>query len=180
MQEAAQLPPPLPVPGRLPAADTWAVAWTKARCEKALSEYLAGLDVPHFLPLVSKRRVYGGQARFSHLPLFPGYVFFDASAAERTRIFASRKVAQILLPPDDQILRRDLENLVLALQDDETLRETRFGQEGRPVYVKSGPFRGLYGKLVRYDSDSKLIVQVSFIGKAAELRIDEAFLEPAL
>lgn len=169
-----------PVPVDLPKAKAWAAAWTKARCEKALCAYLEKLGVPHFLPLVRKRRVYGGQARFSNLPLFSGYVFFDPSVVERTKIFASKKVAQILVPPDPDMLRRDLENLTRALGEDETLRETRFGQVGRPVYVKSGPFRGLYGKLVRYESDSKLIVQVSFIGKAAELRIDEAFLEPAL
>ncbi|MCW8130856.1 MAG: hypothetical protein KIS92_10935 [Planctomycetota bacterium] len=171
---------PLIPPPPLPDAKLWAVAWTKSRCEKALCEYLDSLGVPRFLPLVSKRRVWGGQAKFSQLPLFSGYVFFDYAAVERTKVFESRKVAQILQPPDPAQLERDLRNLTLALQEDETLRETRFGQLGRPVYVKTGPFRGLYGKLVRYDADSKLVVQVDFIGKAAELRIDEAFLEPAL
>ena len=164
----------------LPEAHTWSVAWTKARCDKALCEYLLGIEVPHFLPLVTKRKVYGGRARFSQLPLFSGYVFFDGSSVERSRIFDSRKVAQIITPTDPEQLRKELANLSLALQGDETLRETRFGHAGRPVYVARGPFKGLYGKLVRYDSGSCLVIQVQFIGKAAELKIDDAYIEPVL
>ena len=162
----------------LPSVSAWSVAWTKARCEKSLCEYLEALKVPHFLPLVTKRRLYGARVRYSQLPLFSGYVFFDGAAIERQRVFESRKVAQVLVPNDPEELRKELANLAVALLDDETLRETRFGQSGRRVIVKSGPFRGLYGKLVRYDGLAHLIVEVDFIGKAAQLRMDEAFLEP--
>jgi len=161
----------------VPAARMWSVAWTKARCEKALCEYLDALHVPHFLPLLRTRRVYGARVRYSQLPLFSGYVFFDSTLIDRPKIFESRKVAEILTPHDPAELARELSNLALALCDDETLRETRFGQPGRNVFVKAGPFKGLYGKLVRYDGLAHLIVEVDFIGKAAQLRIDEAFLE---
>jgi hypothetical protein len=156
----------------------WAVAWTKARCEKSLAEYLAVREVPHFLPLYSHRKVYGKSVQTSRLPLFPGYVFFDASAIPHTDVYASRKVAQVLRPGQPDLLGRELSNLSLALSVDESLREARFGQPGRKVFVARGPLKGVYGEFVRYGSDARLIIRVEFISRAAELAIDEAFIEP--
>ena len=178
MLPSAPTPPPPPIV--LPTARAWAVAWTKARCEKALVEFLEAQSVPTFLPLLSKRRMYGRQVRYSQIPLFSGYVFFDYEAIPRLRVFESRKVAQILVPDDPSQLRLDLENLALALQKDDSLREARFGGPGTPVYVARGPLIGVHGELVRFESRSTLVIRVNFIGKAAELEIDEAFVEPIL
>ena len=169
---------PPPVSECLPVAHSWAVAWTKARAEKALAEYFACRQIPCFLPLVQIRRVYGKHIRHSQLPLFPSYVFFDERAVSRTCVFDSRKVAQILTPPDPLLLQDELANLALALRADKSLRETRFGATGRPVYVARGPLKGLYGEFVRFGPQCRLIIRVGFICRAAELAIDEAFVEP--
>jgi hypothetical protein len=160
-----------------PIVKSWAVAWTKARCEKALVEYLNSRDVPSFLPLLVKRRVYGGRARRSLTPVFPGYVFFDSSSIDRNNIFASRHVAQILYPPDENQLRSDLRNLSIALKKDDALREARFGESGRPVTIKRGTLQGLCGELIRIGSNSRLIVRIHFLSRAAELEIDEALID---
>jgi len=169
---------PLADAASLPVAERWSVARTKSRCEKALAEYFSELRVPYFLPLVANRRIYGRHIRRSRLPLFPGYLFFDDAILPRQRVFESRKVAEVLAPPDPEQLRAELENLALALSVDDSLREARFGDIGREVSIKRGPFKGLHGRLTRYASRCVLVVQVSFLGKAAELEIDEAFVEP--
>lgn len=162
----------------LPTARSWAVAWTKARSEKALAEYFAGRSIPYFLPLLRTRRVYDKCIRHSRLPLFPGYVFFDHEAISCRDVFDSRKVAQILTPPDPVHLHNELSSLALALREDESLRETRFGVAGRPVYVSRGPLKGLCGEFVRFGAQCRLILRVGFISLAAELAIDEAFVDP--
>ena len=169
-----------PVTELLPDVSAWGVAHTKSRCEKALAEYLVKRDVPHFLPLVTKRRVYGRRKRTSHMPLFPGYVFFDRLVLPRTEIFESRRVAEILVPSDDLELCHELRQLATALQADESLRETRFGQVGRKVLVARGPLKGLQGEIARVNGGTALILRVSFLGRAVELGIDEAFVEPIL
>ena len=156
---------------------SWGVAWTKSKCEKALVEYLQSKSVAHFLPLVSKRRSYGSRIRRSWLPLFPGYVFFDTSAIDRSGVFASRRVADVLYPDDEPQLRADLQNLSIALQQDDSLREARYGEIGTIVSIKGGALKGLSGELVRYGSQSRLIVRIHFLGKAAELEIDEGFID---
>lgn len=159
---------------------SWAVARTKARAEKALAEYLTARSVPTFVPLLVSRRVYGRSVRHSQLPLFPGYVFFDDFAISRSSLFESRKVADVLRPPDPNELRRELANLALALQADSGMRATIFGMAGAAVQVVRGPLKGVVGELVRLQNENRLVVRVSFLGKAAELEIDEAFVERVL
>lgn len=161
----------------MPAAKEWAAIRTKSRCEKVVAEWLRERGVPSFLPLVSKRRVYGGRIRISRLPLFPGYLFYDMAALERTRVFDSRRVAQVLPSDDPERLRRELDNLARALAVDDSARAVERYEPGTPVEVVAGPLRGLTGELVRSGAKSTLIVRVQFLSLAAELAIDEAFLK---
>jgi hypothetical protein len=40
--------------------------------------------------------------------------------------------------------------------------------------------KGLFGELVKSEAQNRLIVRVNYISKAAELVIDESFVEPVL
>jgi hypothetical protein len=91
-------------------------------------------------------------------------------------VFASRHVADVLIPDDPQQLRSELENLALALGADPSLREGRWGAAGTPVEVVRGPLKGVRGELVRFQAGHRLVLHVSFLGKSAELAIDEAFV----
>ena len=172
-------------PNNLPAADAamfptaqcWGVAWTKPRCERKLQDYFATRGVPCFLPTVARRQVYKSGAKTWSTPLFPGYVFYDCGAIERLDIFASRKVVELIVPPDSQALGFELRQIALALEKDSALREVRFGQSGQPVVVVRGPLKGLRGELLRTGSNCHLILKVHFLGKAAELAIDESCVE---
>ena len=158
----------------------WAVAWTKPRCERCVEDYFAQLQVPCFLPLVSKRQVYKSGVKNWAAPLFSSYVFYDASSIERHRVFESRKVVDILVPPDSAVLGHELSQIALALDRDSSLREARFGEKGRRVRVIRGPMKGLCGELLRVGTACHLILRVDFLGKAAELAIDESCVEPEL
>lgn len=161
----------------LPRAERWGVAHTHARAEKVLHRWLADRDVPSFLPLALNRRVYGRHVRSSEVPLFAGYVFFDLAACSRQQIFLSKKVAQVLESPDPTALRGELERLARAMQSGEPLRLSKF-KAGAPVQVVRGPLKGLEGEFVRTETASFLILRVSFLGHTAELKIDEAYVEP--
>lgn len=164
----------------LPSVSAWGVAHTRSRSEKAFASYLERNGVGFFLPLLSNRRVYGRRVRISQVPLFSGYVFFDIGAFPRHKAFESRRVAEVLEPSDPEKLNEELQQLATAISLDTDLREARFGKVGRSVVVKSGPMKGLIGEIVRLDENSTLVLKVSFLRKAVELAIDEAFVEPVL
>ena len=161
----------------LPCNVTWAAAWTKSRAEKALVDYLDSRKVGSFLPIITRRRVYGKIVRESRLPLFSSYVFFDLNGISRLQLFESRKVADVLIPPNPEELRKELSNLALALQSNIPLCQTSLTQAGTPVQIMRGTLKGVVGETVRMQSSTRLILRVQFIGKAAELEIDEAYVE---
>lgn len=163
----------------LPIVQEWAAIRCKARCEKVVAGYLGSRGVSSYLPLITRRRVYGARVRESRLPLFPGYLFYDAQGIARERVFESRKVAQVLRAPDPDRLRSDLDNLAQALASDDRCRCVDFTAPGQPVRVVAGPLIGTSGELVRLGSRSTLVIKVPFLGLAAELNIDEACVRPA-
>lgn len=182
MEPALNLPPvnPQSEPSLwLPHAECWGVAHTHARAEKVFHNWLLARGVPSFLPLTQRRRVYGRHIRKSATPLFSGYVFFDLAAVPRDQIFSSKKVAQVLEPPDPQALQTELTFLAKALSSEDPLRPSSF-KSGMPARVKRGPLAGLEGELVRTVAGNLLILRVSFLGSVSELKIDEAFVEPLL
>lgn len=164
----------------LPNAARWAAARTRARAEKALAAWLGERGVAVYLPVCRKRRVYGARVRESELPLFPGYLFFDAGAIERERVFSSRKVAQVLEAGDAAELERELENLARAMGGPEPVVRARAVGLGRgaAVVVRHGPLAGVWGEVVREGGRARLVVRVSLLAEGAELEIDPAFLEP--
>jgi transcription antitermination factor NusG len=172
-------PGELPSP-ELPPVIQWGALHTFPRAEKVVCEYLRKHTVPHFLPTIKKTRRYQSRVRVSFIPLFPGYVFYDAGAIERTEVFASRRIVGILDAQDQEELRHDLANLALALSKDDALCAARYGEVGKPVQVTRGKFKGLRGEIVRIESATRLLIRVHFIGQAACLAIDESMVEPDL
>jgi hypothetical protein len=164
----------------LPHAKSWAVAWSVSHGEKALETFLDRLNVPCYVPRVLRRRAYSGRVKTWTPPLFPGYIFYDSSLITRPQLFESRKVADILIPPNSDELHAELSQIAQALQLDASLREIRYGTPGQPVVVVRGVLAGLSGELVRIESQSRLILKISFLNKAVELAIDEGCVEPAL
>jgi hypothetical protein len=160
----------------LPAAQAWAAARTGARWEKKVRDFFREAGSPTYLPLYEKRRVYGNRIRLSQLPLFAGYVFFDSGSIEPARIQRCGRIAQILQPSDPEELRRDLEQIALALSVQPDLHPARIVAPGTPVEVRHGPLKGLSGVFVRRGGESLLLISVRFLGATAELEIDEALV----
>jgi transcriptional antiterminator RfaH len=162
----------------LPVVASWAALHTHPRSEKVVAQDLARRGVKHFLPLTPRRRTYGARVRESLLPLFPGYLFYDAGAADKRAVYASQKVVRVLTPDDPLRLAADLENLARALSVEAALTRVDFGGAGSRVEVVAGPMTGIVGELVRRASETTLVLRVSFLGFGAEVNIDEAFCRP--
>ena len=157
---------------------SWAAIRTKARCEKVIADYLTRRNVGTFLPMRLSRRTYGARVRYSELPLFPGYLFYDCDAIDRRVVFESRKVAQILIPEDQQELTNDIENLVRSQVLKEHVQRGEWGPPGLPVEVVNGPLAGATGEFVRRRGRTSLVLRVRFLGFAAEVTIDEHQIRP--
>src|SRR5262249_48657475 len=148
----------------LPPADfPWWVAHVRSRQEKVLARHIAPLEVPFYLPQHENRRRRGGRRLVSHLPLFPGYLFFRGSASQRIAVLRSNVVVRLLEVTDQELLTRELGELRAFQEAGATLTPYVPMAPGSTVRVVEGPFKGYTGKVLREQSRLRLIVSVSML-----------------
>ena len=79
-----------------PEERRWVVFHTKARQEKAFARQLVSMDIPFFLPLVSKQNLIRGRKVSSYVPVFGGYIFLYVSEEERVKALTTNRTTSML------------------------------------------------------------------------------------
>jgi transcription antitermination factor NusG len=154
----------------------WWVAHVRSRQEKVLARHIAPLEVPFYLPLCENGRRRGGRRFVSHLPLFPGYLFFRGSASQRIAVLKSNVVVRLLEVPDQELLTRELRELRALQEAGATLTPYVPIAPGSTVRVVEGPFSGYTGKVLREQSRLRLIVSISMLRQSVAVEFSRETL----
>ena len=157
---------------------TWRVAHVKSRREKALAHYLAAAGIGYYLPLYQRRQAAANRARFSLLPLFPGYLFFKADDFDRHKALRSNQIARVIDVRDPERLIRELSDIHKTLTHAPRVYPYDFVAEGQQVRIKKGPLKDVTGILVRKDPGFRLVLTVTSIFQSAAVTIDADMVEP--
>jgi transcription antitermination factor NusG len=113
------------------------------------------------------------------LPLFASYIFVRIARAESTRVLSVPNVHFIVgdghkaLPLPDE----DIETLRSGLH----LRQVDpypYVQVGAQVRIRSGPFAGLQGVIVRKDDQLRVVLSLDLIKKSIAVHVSADELEP--
>jgi len=156
----------------------WWVIHTLPRQEKTLARKLRIRGVPHYLPQAERKtKSPSGRHRVSFVPLFAGYVFLYASEQERLRSLDSGCIAKSLPVVDGKRLTQDLRQIqrLLASKVPYTLEPQL--QPGMSVRVKSGPFQGFEGEVLKRHSGDRLLVIVNYLQQGISVALDDCQLE---
>jgi transcriptional antiterminator RfaH len=157
----------------------WRVAYVRSRQEKELARHLLQYGVPFYLPLATKRVERAGRQLVSHLPLFPGYVFFRGAAAERRTALLSDRVVSLLEVADQPLLEAELKSLWRLQESGADLVPVPYLGPGDAVEVIAGPFQGLSGTVLREKGRTRLVVSVTFLRRSVAAELERAALAPA-
>ena len=159
----------------------WAALRTAARWEKKLADLIAAAGVPVFLPLMTRLTTYRSKRRAVRVPVFAGYVFCsEADFLGNPAITPGTraKVAQILRPPNPDMLRAELKGIADLLTDRELVQERLVGGVGDVVRITGGPLAGYQGEIVRVKPNKwQVVIEVSFLGARLEVEVDERMVE---
>ncbi len=158
-------------------AGRWWVLHTKSRNEKAVSVELAHSKIDHFLPLVTRKRVYGSRVRRVELPLFPGYVFLCGGDADRVAALRTRRIANVLEVSDQERFKTDLVQIQRVVESSEQIGLYPKLKEGARCRVIGGGLIGIEGIVLKRRGPWRVYVGVQFLGQSAELEIDSDLLE---
>ena len=158
----------------------WNVLHLKPRTEKKVAGICARHNLPHYLPLRRSLRVYPRRRAVFEVPLFPGYLFAAYDAGQRAAIFRGNYVVRELKPASQMRLLRQLVLVRRLLRADPELETIDPIACGDPVRIKSGPFAGFTGVVVRIKNkpDRRLVVlNIELVGRAVAAETDARFVE---
>lgn len=157
----------------------WYAVFTAPQHEKSAVRHLELREIDSFLPTYESERVWKNRQRMKlRIPLFPSYLFVRISAAERSHVLRSPGVLQIvgngrepLAIPDKEIgfLRSDLHKAGIEPHDDFVV--------GTSVRIKSGPFQGVRGTLVRRNNHDRFVLTIRLINRHAAIDVAAENLE---
>ncbi|MBS1801666.1 MAG: UpxY family transcription antiterminator [Acidobacteria bacterium] len=153
----------------------WYAAYTLPRHEKAVAGRLTQQKVESYLPLYSAVRSWNHRRIEVELPLFPGYVFVKMRLADRARVLSRPGIIRLVsfngnpaVLPDEEMKRLQL-SLVLW-----KAKPYPFLIAGKQVRIKSGPFAGLEGRILRRKGAMRLLITLDLIQSAMLLELDAA------
>jgi transcription antitermination factor NusG len=157
----------------------WYAAYTSANHEKKVAAQLDVREVEHFLPLYDSVRRWKDRRVVLQLPLFPGYVFVRMALRDRIKVqqvpgvaclvgFSGRPAAL----PDQQI-----EALRSGLACGVGAKPHPYLTEGRRVLLKSGPFCGMQGIVLRRKGRFRVVVSMDLIQRSVAVDADAVDVE---
>jgi len=156
----------------------WWALYCLSRQEKQLMRRLRALDVAFYSPLIAHRsRSPSGRMITSYKPLFAGYVFLYGDVAARQMAQATGCVSRWLSVPDSAALSFDLRQLSKLIATGAPLTAEARLKAGTRVRIRSGPFVGLEGVVIRRENKSRLVVAVNFIQQGASVQMEDCQLE---
>jgi transcription antitermination factor NusG len=167
---------PLDVP--TPEGAAWCVVHARPRSEKQVAAFATRRGLLQYLPLRTKTHVYGGRKRTFQSPLFPGYVFCCAQAADRATLRQNRHVANVLETADQSGLLGQLRQVELALQAGQIVEVLPYLEAGRRVRVTAGPLKGLEGVVLRSKGRTRIVVNVELLQQGVVTEVDGDCLAP--
>jgi transcription antitermination factor NusG len=157
---------------------TWRVAHTKSRREKALAHYFTKAGIGYYLPMFKRQQSNIKRVRYSLIPVFNGYLFFQADDFEKHKAMRSNHIARIIDVGNEKALVKELKQIEQALSGSKKIYPYDFVDTGKWVRVKKGPLKGIEGQIVRKEKNYRLVLSVESIKQSICVSIESAQVEP--
>jgi transcription antitermination factor NusG len=168
----------------IPSADArdlrWYAAYTRAHHENSVRAQLEQKSVESFLPMYETVRRWKDRRMRLRLPLFPGYLFVRMAMVDRLRVLHVPSVVRLVgfngnpsALPDEEI-----DALKEALVCGVRAEPHPFLTVGRRVRMKTDPFKGREGILLRRKGSLRLVLSIDLIMRAVVIDVDAADVEP--
>jgi transcriptional antiterminator NusG len=158
----------------------WYAIWTRSRHEKLVREQLERRQVEVFLPTYQKWSRWKDRKKQIEWPLFPGYCFARFDAHDRLPVLKCEGVVAIVGSEGapTPIPAIEIDSIRQLIESELSYDPCPMIKEGDMVEVKSGPLKGVVGRLVRKGSHARLVLSVNLIGQAVSVEVDAADVRP--
>src|ERR671918_1347473 len=158
----------------------WFALWTRSRHEQVVRDQLQKKQIDVFLPTVTKWSRWKDRKKKIDWPLFPGYCFARFHPQERLPVLKCTGVVSIISFEGEPapIPEHEIFGIRQLVESDLAYDPCPMIREGDLVEVKSGPLKGVMGRLVRKNEKARLVLSVDLIGQAVSVEVDAADVRP--
>jgi transcription antitermination factor NusG len=158
----------------------WYAVYTSANHEKRVAEQLTRRSVEHLLPLYDTVRRWKDRRVQLQLPLFHGYVFVRVALRDRLQVLQVPGVAKLVgfNGTPTPLPQEEIETLKKGLVCGVRVEPHPFLSVGRRVRMKTGPFEGRQGILLRSKGNLRLVLSIDLIMRSVVIDVDAADVEP--
>ena len=163
--------------------NNWYVLVTRSRYEKKCEQLLIKKGFEVFLPLQKIMRQWSDRKKEVEIPLFSGYLFIRYDKSKRFDVLNTPGIAHFVRynKQDAVISDQHIQAIKIAIDDfvKMDIIEKQF-LEGEEIVIKSGPFKGFYGKIVNHKNNRKILITVDTLGKDILIEIGKTNIEKIL
>lgn len=158
----------------------WFAAYTQPRHEKAVAQQLEMKGIEVFCPTFRVESRWKDRRVHLQAPLFPGYVFTKICQPQRSLVLSAPGVIRILSANGRPvpIPEAEIEAVRLCTAGVTQLERHPIVEGGMRVRVRSGPFFGLEGMVLRHNKTCKVLVSIAAIQQGVAVELDCDCLEP--
>lgn len=159
----------------------WYALYTNGRHEKKVAQLLTSRHFNCYLPMYRSVRRWQDRRKEIDLPLFPGYVFVHIALRSRLQALTVPGVVRIVTFDGKPAPVADCEIQALrqGLSCASDVKPHPYLKVGKRVRVRSGPFAGMQGILVRRKHAYRLVLSLDLIMRSLSVEVDESEVEPA-
>jgi transcription antitermination factor NusG len=161
------------------SVSAWYAVYTRHQHEKTVARILTVKGFETFLPLYQTPRRWQDRVKLLSLPLFPCYVFLKGDLERRLAIATTPGIHAFVLSGGQpaSISAVEIDAIRRAIESGSQVEPHPFLKTGEWVRVKSGPFEGIQGILVRKKNLYRLVLSVEMLGKAAAVEVNVTQVE---
>lgn len=162
------------------SATRWFTLYTRSRHEKLAEKELNKKGIETFLPLRKVVRQWSDRKKMVEEPLFKGYLFVRASLSQKVKVLSSAGVVRFVTCGVEpaEVPEKDLWAIQRFVEENIEVDPFPYLKTGERVYVRSGPFKGAEGFIVRKDRNCRLVISLDSLMQSVSVLIDQACVEP--
>ena len=154
---------------------TWFALYTKPRSEFKASQQLAGVEVEHYLPTITRLKQWSDRKKKVTEPLIRGYIFIYATENQRLASVEQPSIVRCVFDgghpasiPDWQI---DNIRKMLSLKSEIIVYNGIVS--GTKVKIKNGPFEGVIGIVTNNEMGKSISISIDLLNRSVITRVPQ-------
>ncbi len=160
---------------------SWYAVYTRSRFEKSVRQELVRKGVETFLPLRHVTRNWSDRRKIIEEPLFRSYLFVYIPIRERLTVLKTSGVVGFVGPSQSrpvEVPEPEISAVRRFIEEEIQIDPFPYLKQGERVYIRSGPFKGIEGFIIRKDKHCRLIISLNLLMQSLSIQVDSACVEP--